>query len=540
MQNKALKRIFKKGFGVSSVDEFQQHCSEILGIQDQNEKSIQLTSFFESLNELIDHVDKALIDFERVIDIRERTISVNSLELTVMNNEIQIHSNRQASVLARLQSTIGLVSNVTLDVNNENDTRENDLEKLVEKVEHLVKSQLDSVKFQQLLFEEGVLVCSVLNFKSLEKQVASSIQKLTQSRINVELYFSGGFFENKNKIEFYQCNEFNMPLENRRVSEKEYHPSTQLIRVDSPKGNGPLALISIELIGEIKKNEINYNIAQISPLVPSIASTLENIRLLKQEKEKQNLENELNTVRLVQNTLLPPTAPIIKSKEIEVSGFYQSASECSGDWWSYFKSIDDRHFILIGDVTGHGTASAMVCAVVKGYCDSFLNRSDIKVSALLKELNSVVFQSAQGGHRIMTMAVIAIDTKLGVATYSNAGHPAPILIQGKGDHKTSSSLNLVGPILGLQAEAEFKEISFPYNFGDKIVCYSDGLTEGMNKQETMYGENRLMRLIRSTEGSEKASDLIQLIIQDFQDFSTGEALKDDITAVVVRNLAKAL
>ncbi|MGE0763910.1 MAG: PP2C family protein-serine/threonine phosphatase [Bdellovibrionales bacterium] len=534
MKSKLLKRLLKKGFAVSSRGELHELLIKRCGKAEASDSAAGSIDFVEEMMTILDTVDRAICDSDRVIEIRDRTLAISSAEMTSLTNEIRAHSERQASVLRRLQTTVDLLAG-----SNSATGQEQDIEKLVVFVEQLVQHQMNSAELQKLLYQEGLKICSVLNFKSLEFQIKSSFRHLTGADVRFSIFFCGNLFEGKDPIDYYQCDEHNQAIENKKLSMAEQKEGVSFINIDSPGGNGRLAIIQIGGGSQAQGLDLNMALERISPLVPSIASTLENIKLLKEEKHKQYMENELNTIRIVQQTLLPPSSPNIFAKDIEVNGYYQSATECGGDWWTHFTLPDQRHVVLLGDVTGHGTGSAMVCAVVKGYCDSFLNQPDFKISKMLSELNAVVYRISKDLDRAMTMAALVIDTKLNKVVFSNAGHPLPIHIAAGSGGGAIKHLSCSGPILGFSAEAEFIEMTYDFNFGDKIVLYSDGLVECPNRQDVMYGEGRLRRLIASAGVDKTAANLNSEIIKDLKNFCLGEGLKDDLTTVVVRNLSGA-
>jgi sigma-B regulation protein RsbU (phosphoserine phosphatase) len=534
--NKTLSRILKKSLGMASREQLTELLLELESQFADPSLQEKRKGFFQDILELIDITDRSFTDLDRAMYLRDSSLAISSREMTSLTEEIQAQSSRQAAILSRLQGTIRLLTQSeapSAEVTATSENEEQEMENLVEMVDFLVRTKVDSAKLQKILFEEGVKICSVLSFRNLEVQLRSSVVRLVGPDTEVEIFFSGALFEEKDAIDFYQCNEFNQPLEEQRLSTvtSEGH---HYLTIESPKANGTLAMIQLNFNRKLTPEELHFRVTRISPLIPSVASTLENINLLKEEKKKQHMESELNTIRLVQQTLLPPSSPMIHSRDLEVSGYYQSATECSGDWWTYFHLKDGRHVILVGDVTGHGTGSAMVCGVVKGYCDSFFNRHQITMSEVLTELNAVIHRMAKDSSRAMTMSAIAIDTSLGTATFANAGHPLPILIQGSGNAAVSRHLINSGPILGLQAECSYKEVTFEFKRGDRMVIYSDGLTECTNTQELMYGENRLRRLVKSFDFQLSANELNRAILHDVNKFSMGESFKDDMTTVVVR------
>ena len=156
------------------------------------------------------------------------------------------------------------------------------------------------------------------------------------------------------------------------------------------------------------------------------------IKNMEGQAEQSRMEAELQTTKLVQESLFP------KEKSGSIGNFsfashFQSADECGGDWFGFhlIGENKDKILILLGDVTGHGTPSAFVTAVVKGYCDSLKLRpdGDLTPQKVLTELDEEV-ASCSSGKRMMTMFAAIIDSTQNKLTFASAGHNHPYIRRG--------------------------------------------------------------------------------------------------------------
>lgn len=518
MENKTLKRIFKKTLEITEIGELGQALPGLSA------------DILENLGTAIENIDRAFFDFERMIDIRDRSLAISSKELNHLNEEITETARSQKEVLDQLKELLTLLrgsASATAADNSE------DLKHLVRDVDRLVKNQLQAAQNLKMLAEEGLKISSTLSFRALEVQLQSSVRVLIRDSADVAIYFSGQLLQTDDAIAFHRCtpnNEPGEPLDTAMLDSDD----ARFININSAKGHGTLAIAHIQF----PKNSANIDgrMLLLESLLPNLGATLENIRLLQEEKHKQHLENELKTARFVQQTLLPP-ASIRETKELDVSGYYQSASECGGDWWSYFRLNDGRHVVLVGDVTGHGTASAMVCAVVKGYCDSLINRPNLTVIDVLTELNHVVFRMSRDGKRAMTMAAAFIEPEKQEITYANAGHPHPLVLKSDPSPSTSYLINS-GSILGISTESIYQEKKFPFRPGDQLVLYTDGVTECMGRTKEMYGDRRLRSILKNSANATSAAELNHKIVHDLKNFYANVAPGDDITTVVIRHTSE--
>ncbi|MGZ3721997.1 MAG: PP2C family protein-serine/threonine phosphatase [Bdellovibrionales bacterium] len=531
MNNKTLRRILTKTFGTNSREELSAALTEMGAKISDAEALEKFHGFQENLGNFFDMLDKAVTDLDRVIDIRDRSLAISSQEMVALNKQISEQAREQQSVLDQLQVTLRLLR-AGREIGAE--AEGNDLGVLMQTVSTLVKSQLNSAQDLKTLFEEGLRVSSVMSFKALETQLDISIDKIVGTEVGVKMYFDGQLFGRPEHNEFFSCNDRNEAAEKLDMNSITPSSGTHFQNIHSTKGAGVLALVQLIFS---KGDDSELLLAKIQPLLPNVAATLENVRLLQEEKRKQRMESELQTARFVQQALLPPSAPDVKGTELEISGYYQNASECGGDWWSYFQLADGRHIILVGDVTGHGTGSAMVCAVVKGYCDSFVSRSGLQLSTILEELNRTVYRINREAGRAMTMAAVSIDMKQQKVTFANAGHPHPILIRASERGKPSRPIEYLicsGSILGLSPDVTYCEKTFEFQSGDQIMLYSDGLTEYVSRNKMMYGDQRLKRFLAAASTDFSAAELNRAVIRDLREFALGEEPLDDITSVVVK------
>lgn len=255
--------------------------------------------------------------------------------------------------------------------------------------------------------------------------------------------------------------------------------------------------------------------------------------LLTETKEKATYEKEMEVARVIQESLLPPSRVIDKGF-FQFIGYFKSASICGGDWWNYAELSGGRLLILIGDVTGHGVSSAMITAAAKSCCDTLrhVTEGELTVTFLLEELNKTIYEAAQRKF-VMTFFATIIDPRERTLTFSNAGHNFPLLFRADtSDGPAIVPLVTRGNRLGDVMESRFLERTVPYGPGDVLVWYTDGLTEGIGKDGSEYGEKRFRRSIRSMLASGPDA-ILDKVIRDaegfFADFARPE---DDITLVV--------
>ena len=255
--------------------------------------------------------------------------------------------------------------------------------------------------------------------------------------------------------------------------------------------------------------------------------------LLAQAAEKKRLEEELRIAREMQMSLLPRDAATIPG--LTVAPFSRPAREVGGDYFDMVRLSDRRLGVLVADVSGKGTSAAFYMAELKGLV---LSLSPIYDSPrrLLMEVNRILSASLDEQSFItMTYAVIDLDAR--TITYARAGH-TPFIYLKPGEPAGARMLAPDGLVLGLRGleghfDALIEERRQPIDSGDLAVLFTDGITEAMNEEADMFGEERLSRLLQEHAALGPAA-LLDRILQDVEAFVGTADQHDDMTMVLVR------
>ena len=252
--------------------------------------------------------------------------------------------------------------------------------------------------------------------------------------------------------------------------------------------------------------------------------------LLVETEQKAMLEKEVDIARSIQTTLLPPTGAA-RCGCVELNGYFQPASECGGDFWSYNLLPDHSVLLTIGDVTGHGVPSAMITACAKSALDTLLNLTgpqNINLPQMVASLNAAICQAAKRT-LFMTFQAIRISADGRTAEVVNAGHNFPLLIhEGR-----VQGVVVRGERLGDTETARYEKMQVNLAPGDMFLLYTDGLTEYMNDQQAEYGEKHLRKVIAPC-GAGNVTDAMHILWGDFETFCGNAPQKDDITLMFAK------
>ncbi len=258
--------------------------------------------------------------------------------------------------------------------------------------------------------------------------------------------------------------------------------------------------------------------------------------LISESVRKVQLENELAIASAVQQTLLPPA--IFENEDILIHSYYQSATECGGDWWGFF-GVGRRICVMIADATGHGLPSALITAAARS-CFSVMHKlaqedPDFSYSpgAMLSFANRVVHDAANGQIN-MTFFIGVIDLDTGELTYSSAGHNPPWLFKKSSDQFSLKSLMVNGQRLGESRDvAPYEEKAVQLGVGDLLFLYTDGLMEGRDQAGGMYGKKRVKGIVETALARGPAA-ILKNLVDDFTRYNQGKPLDDDVTLAVVQ------
>lgn len=259
-----------------------------------------------------------------------------------------------------------------------------------------------------------------------------------------------------------------------------------------------------------------------------IAIAFETSRMANIEAERRSLEKDIALVAAVQ-TLFLPKQRSFHSDGLSLTGYYHPASQASGDWWWYnYQESDKLLTVLLGDVTGHGAASAMITASTAGILQT-LSRQYLSHSLeeTLKRLNTEFVAIAQTEYS-MTMGGIQLNAHTGKLTFFSAASPSLFILAADG---TTRILHIAGTPLGT-ADFKLGRKESVLKPGDRLCMYTDGISEMALHGGGMMKTKKLMELLARTSGL-KQPEAANLIIEELSRLRGSTPLQDDITFVLV-------
>jgi serine phosphatase RsbU (regulator of sigma subunit) len=239
-------------------------------------------------------------------------------------------------------------------------------------------------------------------------------------------------------------------------------------------------------------------------------------------------DSEYTIAREVQQLLLPKSSPYCDWYCMAVQN--RMARDLGGDYFEFLTTPDDCQAIFIGDITGHGLHASMVMAMLYG----FVHNTSISGCAPLEMMSRVnaflrtfAIRSQRIDHLFSTTLFYAIiDPESLVCHYINAGHVRPLVKRGD----SFTALQTTAPPLGFFDEPEMELCSFRFEKGDRLLLYTDGITEAINAHGQAYGEDRLIDNLKRFSGTHL--EFLDALFDDMESFGITEPFNDDCTAII--------
>ncbi|SMF19014.1 SpoIIE family protein phosphatase [Pseudobacteriovorax antillogorgiicola] len=265
-------------------------------------------------------------------------------------------------------------------------------------------------------------------------------------------------------------------------------------------------------------------------MVLRVKNTLTRVEFSKASTEKNLLEMALASAQSFQANDAHKT-----HKNFVVEHFYQSAEISGGDWFGHFLSDDEnRIYLVIGDVTGHGMESAVLTVAAAGAVQSCISTirhinqnlpKDKALEILAHAVNGSIINAGKHIQRAMTMALVSIDLETGAGCYLNAGHNSIIRIS---DQKGHSILEPGSP-LGFYQNPEYGIRDFQLHHQDMLFLYTDGLLENKGPDGNRVKTRMLYRTICPNQNPKAVK---QAVMDKTQSIWKSEQLSDDCSFLV--------
>jgi sigma-B regulation protein RsbU (phosphoserine phosphatase) len=255
------------------------------------------------------------------------------------------------------------------------------------------------------------------------------------------------------------------------------------------------------------------------------------VRNLEQALRVEHLEKELATARDIQMGALSHQIPLLPHHpQVDVFAYLAPASEVGGDLYEALP-LDDGHILLaVGDVAGKGMPAALFMMRTLTLLRAH-GHSQKRIEKLMTTLNQSLCENNESS-MFVTLSLAIVSVNDGRLTLFNGGHPPPLLSRQGGPFELVGGTK--GALLGVAPHVRYQSVDLVLAPGDRIVFYSDGVTEAENPELTMFSTERARTALDCCPSDGDMQELVSALTRAVADFSAGARQSDDITLLALR------
>ena len=237
----------------------------------------------------------------------------------------------------------------------------------------------------------------------------------------------------------------------------------------------------------------------------------------------KELEQDLDRAWSIQGDSLPKQN--LKLNGWEIAFRYEPAGPVSGDYCDLVTTASGDLYFLIGDVSGKGVAASLLMSRLHAIFRSLIG-AGLPLRELVERANDLFAETTMRPYYATLVCGKAAPN--GEVEICNAGHPAPLLLR-KGE---VTAIAATGLPLGMFCQGQYSCSQVTLEKGDRLVLYTDGLSEARNHSDAEYGDARLQSVLCESDGL-CAADVVTRVIDDARNFAAGAPITDDLTVMAI-------
>ncbi len=264
----------------------------------------------------------------------------------------------------------------------------------------------------------------------------------------------------------------------------------------------------------------------VNGIAQQAALAIQSDRLQGEMVVRERLETEVKLAREIQRAFIPQVLP--QHEGWQLAGRWETARQVGGDFYDVMELPNQRIGLFIGDVADKGMPAALFMALTRTLVRAAVLQTESPAEAL-QRVNELLIPDASLG-MFVTAVYGVLDLKSHEFKYANAGHNPPLWIRSGG---RIEPLRRTGIALGILEGGQMTERTIELGSGDSVLLYTDGITEAFSPSEDMFGEARLLEVVRAAADAD-AGELLDVIQARVKDFTADMPLTDDQTMLVVK------
>ena len=244
------------------------------------------------------------------------------------------------------------------------------------------------------------------------------------------------------------------------------------------------------------------------------------------ERRLLSIETELETARQIQSSILPASVPEVAN--LRIAAAYHPMTAVAGDFYQFVRTDNNHLGILVADVSGHGIPAALISSMIKVAMQSVAVHAH-DPAQVLGGLNRILSSEARG--QLASAAYVWIDAEERTALYSAAGHPP--LLCWRNASGTMQRIESNGLLFGINPDSDYPVCTVPLEPFDRLLLYTDGVTETENAAGEAFGDRQLERVVGENR-LQPAAELSRLLLSELRKWQPAAvSQQDDITLIIV-------
>jgi sigma-B regulation protein RsbU (phosphoserine phosphatase) len=279
-----------------------------------------------------------------------------------------------------------------------------------------------------------------------------------------------------------------------------------------------------------QQDEIGQLAHAFEEMVKQLEVYIEDLKTVTAAKER--IESEMKIAGDIQQGFVPHAyTPDPEHISVDLHAVLHPAKQVGGDLYDFFHLDSDHLFFAIGDVSDKGAPAALFMAVTLTLLRTLI-KHDATPDHLLAATNRSLNERNEGC-QFVTMFCGVLNTRTGAVQYAHGGHNPPYVFSPRrGELRDLSPVS--GMVLGAFDTSEYQTESLQLARDDILLLYTDGVTEAMNVEHELYGEERLEACLKTIDATAKAEDVTQAVLEDVAAHTLDAPPSDDLTMLCIR------
>lgn len=266
----------------------------------------------------------------------------------------------------------------------------------------------------------------------------------------------------------------------------------------------------------------------INGIAQQAALAIQNDLLQQEMVVRERLETEVQLARQIQQTFIPQALP--EHPAWQLAARWRTARQVGGDFYDVIELPNKKLGIFIADVADKGMPAALFMALTRTLVRAAVIETTSPAEALSR-VNDLLLPDTQQG-MFVTAVYGELDLEKGKFTYVNAGHNPPFWVRANGEIE---KLTRTAIALGVMDQPNIQERAISLAYGDKLLLYTDGLTEAFSAEGDLFGDARLAEALTATH-SHTANEVILTVEEHLNEFIGIVPLGDDLTMLAIRRV----